>query len=199
MQKTPEEREKYCKSPIFGTDLSKPTSACIEDLRTTIMKACGQLDDIMFGKGWEDRVKHVEGLLTCGLVVLHVAMKEIYEFELKQLEHELGSSFSFGSRGIGLDLTPGCFCCGSTKRNASSNDVLHNIAAHIDKNDETAVLVMFPRGARMGYYHGDPMSPQIKIGACDKHLPNLQHLHDRTYYYRRIREADVKAAMDFNV
>ena len=98
-----QDREKYCKHPIFGTDLSKPTSECIEEVRRTILKARGQISDIMSGKGFEDRLKHVEGLLTCGLVALYSEMEEAFENEIKMLDHKLGPSLAFGTRGIGLD------------------------------------------------------------------------------------------------
>ena len=195
--RTSDEQRKYdLEHPIYKTDLTKPTSACIGALRSKIAEARGQLGDIMRGKGWEDRLIHVEGLLTCGLVALHNSMTEIYEHELKTLDHELGPSVSFSSRGVGLDMVPCCFVCGKTVRHEGANGYLHNIAALIDKKGEAAVLALFSMGARMDYYHGDENSPQIKIGACDKHKNNLQTLHDRTYYYRRIRPADVNASIN---
>ena len=32
------------------------------------------------------------------------------------------------------------------------------------------------QGSHVAYYHGDKEVPQVKIGACDKHLPNLKGL-----------------------
>jgi hypothetical protein len=199
--RTQEEREAYCKRPIFGTNLDQPTSKCISDVRAKMLEARDMLSDIMHGKGWEDRVDHVKGLLTCGVVALHNSMEEIYKFEIKQQDHHQGPSLSFGSRGIGLDVTNGCFVCGAERRNLldATNHYMHNIAAFVDKEDEAAVFALFPKGSRMGYYHGDENIPQIKIGACDKHLTNLQHLHDRTCYYRRIRREDVDAAINIQL
>lgn len=190
-----ERRARNLKNPIYGTDLSKPTSACIADVRNKIAEVRGQLTDIMRGKGWEDRMVHVEGLLTCGLVALHDSMQEIYKHELECLEHDKGPSLTFKTRGIGLDQTPGCFCCDATRRNAEANLYLHNIAAITSVEDADALLAMFPRGARMDHYHGNGNFPQIKIGACDEHLDNLKALHSRTEYYGRIRQEDVDFAL----
>lgn len=82
----------------------------------------------------------------------------------------------WSSRGLGLDLTPGCFVCGSTLRCEGANEYMNNIAAHIAVHNQANILACFPRGARMGYYHGDEMSPQVKVGACDKHVPVLEEL-----------------------
>ena len=93
------------------------------------------------------------------------------------------------SRGIGFDVTPGCFVCGATKRNAEANHYLHNIAAILAKSDEKKALACFPQGARMGYYHGDENVPQIKVGACDEHLDALRHLSTQWFISRgRIKE-----------
>ena len=201
MNRTPEERAKYCEDPIFKTDLSNPTSACLADVRATILKARNQINDIQSGKGWEDRLTPTEGLLTCGLVTMDYVMDEIFQHEIDSLDAKYGQSYKFSSRGIGLDQVDCCFVCSATRRNAEAkagnNIYLHNIAAHLDSATQAEVLNLFPRGARMDYYHGDPKAPQIKIVACDLHLPNLQHLHDSTSYYRRIREGHVAAALEF--
>lgn len=87
---------------------------------------------------------------------------------------------SWRPRGIGLDTVPGCFVCGATVRCADAaamgNPYLHNICAFVNKEDEEAALACFERGARMAYYHGDENAPQIKVGACDRHLVALQHV-----------------------
>lgn len=38
------------------------------------------------------------------------------------------------------------------------------------------VVAMFQRGARLDYREHEPDYVQVKIGACDKHLANLQKL-----------------------
>jgi hypothetical protein len=85
------------------------------------------------------------------------------------------------SRGVGLDITPGCFVCGATRRNPEANEYMNNVAAIVAKTDEEAALACFDRGARMAYYHSDRAIPQIKIGACDEHLPALNHLAEQWF------------------
>lgn len=86
----------------------------------------------------------------------------------------------WNSRGIGLDKTPGCFVCGCEWRDPEAKEIgnpyLHNIAAHLAKENEQIALACFERGARMSYYHGDQDAPQIKVGACSFHLPELERL-----------------------
>lgn len=85
------------------------------------------------------------------------------------------SPIAWRSRGIGLDQTPGCFVCGGP------DGLRKNIAAIIRKEDEGAALACFRTGARMAYFHGDRNVPQIKVGACDEHLPALEHLAEQWY------------------
>ena len=86
-----------------------------------------------------------------------------------------GEGESFHSRGVGLDTTPGCFVCGGDKR------LRKNIAAFIQcKEAGERIVAMFPQGARLDYRDFEPDRVQVKIGACDTHLPNLQKLHELT-------------------
>lgn len=87
-----------------------------------------------------------------------------------------GGAVHWTSRGIGLDSTPGCFVCGL---DADKNPLLRNIAAFVRKADEAAALACFERGARMAYFHGDRRAPQIKVGACDRHLKALERLSEQ--------------------
>ena len=196
------ERERYKKSPIYGTDFNKPVSQLIEDVRNTITDARGKLQDIVYGVGWEDRLDHIMGLLTCGLVALHASKEEIYEFEVKRDDHKNGPSLKFGSRGIGLDICPCCFVCGTKIRDdeaaARGNDYLHNIAAFVDTKEEGEKIVnMFVRGAYLDWRKSEPEWIQVKVGACTQHLPNLQKLNIITSYYNRIRLAHIEEARNF--
>jgi hypothetical protein len=89
------------------------------------------------------------------------------------------------SRGVGLDAGLVCFVCGTEWRNeeakARGNDYLNNIAAHLTNANKEAAFACFDIGARMDYYHGDPSSPQIKVGACDEHKDYLKHLADQWF------------------
>lgn len=79
--RTKEDRERYKRNPIFGTDFSKPVSELIKDVRGELIKARGHLDDIAFGTAWEDRVNHVIGLLTCGIQSLYYSHEEMVKYE----------------------------------------------------------------------------------------------------------------------
>jgi len=74
--------EKYKSRPIFGTDLSKKKSEVVTEARNRIESARGVLDDFQFAyPQWKERVRHVEGLLTCGLVALYNAIEELEKYE----------------------------------------------------------------------------------------------------------------------
>lgn len=87
------------------------------------------------------------------------------------------------SRGVGLDFGLTCFVCRAVHRNADpeTNDAMHNIAAHVAKVDEQAILDCFEQGVRMAYYHGDRSSPQIKVGSCDAHRMELDFLSSQWF------------------
>jgi hypothetical protein len=85
---------------------------------------------------------------------------------------------AWSSRGVGCDSTPGCFVCGGR------DGLYSNICAWIHKTDEQRALDCFARGARMGYYHGDMAVPQIKVGACARHLKALEHLSEQWFISR---------------
>jgi len=88
---------------------------------------------------------------------------------------EGGGEF-FHPRGIGLD-TCTCFVCDLTDRNT----MLNNIAAFVQCKDAgERVVEMFGHGARMDYRDHEPDRVQVKVGACDKHLPNLKKLFELT-------------------
>lgn len=63
---------------------NKPLSELMEDLRNDLSKIRGKLHDIKSSYGWEDRITHLEGGLTCMLVAMHNVMKEWEEFEKKK-------------------------------------------------------------------------------------------------------------------
>ncbi|MFA5051074.1 MAG: hypothetical protein WC499_03095 [Patescibacteria group bacterium] len=88
---------------------------------------------------------------------------------------EGGGEF-FHSRGIGLDNC-NCFICGTHDRTGKGHTVLHNIAAFVQcKVAGERIVAMFSKGVRLDYREEEPDRVQVKIGACDKHLVNLQKL-----------------------
>ena len=67
-EKEKSDAERYRQNPIYKTDLNKPKSQVIEDIRHKMTDLRGMIHDFQFGfPGWKERTEHVEGLLTCGL------------------------------------------------------------------------------------------------------------------------------------
>jgi hypothetical protein len=73
-------------TPIFyknKEDLDKPLYDLMEELRTDVHHVRGKLHDIRSTYGWDDRILHLEGGLTCLLVAMHAIAIEWKEFEKK--------------------------------------------------------------------------------------------------------------------
>jgi hypothetical protein len=89
-----------------------------------------------------------------------------------------GEGEYFRPRGIGFDVTPGCFVCGKNRPEGYYN---HNIAAFVQcKAAGERVVAMFKHGARLDYRENYPDRVQVKVGSCDEHLPNLEMLLKKT-------------------
>ena len=74
--------ERYRQNPIYGTDLNRPMSQTIKELRDRMTILRGQIADFQFGfPGWRERTQPVEGLLTCGIVTLYSVLQELEKFE----------------------------------------------------------------------------------------------------------------------
>lgn len=74
------------KNPIYyknAEEMNKPLSELMEDLRSDLSKIRGKLFDIKQSYGWDDRIIHLEGGLTCMLVAMYEVMQEWKEFEKK--------------------------------------------------------------------------------------------------------------------
>jgi hypothetical protein len=174
-------RIKHAKEhPIFGTDMSKDVSDIITDMRELMLKARDTISDVDKAyPAWGERLKDVEGLLTCGVRVLYSIREEIIEFEIKAADQNRGDSIEFNSRGIGLDVTPGCFVCGTTERHETSNHYMNNISGFVKtREDGWEIVSWFEKGARLDFRAHEPHYLQVKIGACDNHKSNLEALHE---------------------
>lgn len=78
--------ERYRDNPIYGTDLKRPMSEVIAELRNRMTQLRGQIADFQFGfPGWREHTQPVEGLLTCGIVTLYAVLQELEEFEAEAL------------------------------------------------------------------------------------------------------------------
>ena len=175
------------------TEPIKPLSALIEEARNQMVVTRRLLQEISLARsGWKECIDPTAGLLTCGIIALHVAQEEVIRHEIKVADNERGQSFMFAPRGIGVDICPGCFVCGTAKRNPEANDYLNNIAAFVASNAEGETIVSwFERGARLDYRDFEPHRIQLKVGACDAHLPQLQALYETTSAYGVIRQRDI--------
>lgn len=86
-----------------------------------------------------------------------------------------GGGEYFAPRGIGTDVTPGCFVCGGPKGG------YNNISAFVQgKAAGERVVGMFTQGAWLDYREHSPNRVQVKVGACQFHLKNLQMLDQLT-------------------
>lgn len=92
-----------------------------------------------------------------------------YEY-IKELEDEGPARFAMTPRGIGYcGLT--CAYCGVQ----SNNDM----ASFISRDDRDAVEALFKEAGMTLHFRGDFSDwPQVKLGACDRHLPNLRSLYN---------------------
>jgi len=81
------ERINKDRNPIYyknAEEMDKPLSELMEDLRNEVSRIRGKLHDIKSSYGWEDRIEHIEGGLTCMLVAMFGTMEEWKKFEEKQ-------------------------------------------------------------------------------------------------------------------
>lgn len=101
-----------------------------------------------------------------------------------------GGGEFFRPRGLGGDITPGCFVCGGEERR------YHNIAAFVQCREAgERVVAMFSQGARLDYRDFEPDRVQVKIGACNRHIANLEKLYGLTQSSRVITDKCISAAM----
>lgn len=186
--KTQEDREHYRKHPIYKTDFSKPTSVLIEDIRSDIKNIRGRIFDIKEGIGWEVQLESVECLLTYVLTALYSHKKEMVKLEMAHDDIKNGPSLTFSPRGIGLDTCLSCFICGASKRHDEAGDYLGNLSAFVrNKQEGEEIVSWFTQGARLDFRPSAPDWIQIKVGACDIHLPELNKLFELTSAYGLIR------------
>lgn len=88
-QDTEKRAEQYRANPIYGTNLNRPMSEVIAEIRQRMITLRGQVQDFQFGyPGWRERTQPVEGLLTCGIGALYHSLQEIEKFEAEQKANE---------------------------------------------------------------------------------------------------------------
>jgi hypothetical protein len=188
--------EKYRQHPIYGTDFNLRLSQLVEGVKNELLAARGHLTDIQYGyPNWKDRVSHVDGLLTCGVMALHLAKEEIVKFEIEKDDKERGRSLQFRPRGIGTDVCPCCFACQAAP-GADDKPFMSNIAAFVgSKADGEEIVKWFKGAAWLDFRPSEPSWIQVKVGACVKHFPNLERLFKSSSTYGLLREADIIEAI----
>ena len=146
----------------------------------------------------------VEGLLTCGIVTLCSYQDDVNKYDIKWHGggvEKVGKPIVFSSRGIGLDSCPGCFVCNKPKRtdDPTKSDLLNNISAFVSSKADGEEIIRWFRGtgARLDWREWEPNWIQVKIGACDKHLPQLKWLSRETRKYNRLWRHQIEDARKF--
>lgn len=87
---------------------------------------------------------------------------------------------SWKVRGIGNDVTPGCFCCLD-----ESERLYQNISAFVQTKEDGAMIVAaIGQGARLDYREREPNWIQVKVGACTEHFDFLTHLSHQWFVGR---------------
>lgn len=85
---------------------------------------------------------------------------------------------NFRSRGIGFEYNLNCFVTG---RQPTAGFGLDNIAAFVDSREAgERVVEMFNGLARLDYRPKEPNWIQVKVGASEQHLPQLEELNRLT-------------------
>lgn len=133
------------------------------------------------------RAKDLEGLFNCGLIVVADAIEQEIQNQIKRDDNRFGTSLKFAPRGIGTDVCPGCFICGAKK-----NSMMPNIAAFVSsKEDGEKIVGWFDKKAKLDYRPHEPNWIQVKVGACENHISNLNKLYNATAVYGVIRHHDI--------
>lgn len=83
------------------------------------------------------------------------------------------------ARTIGTDSIPACFVCQEPSDEPHSG--MENTCLMCGSQDEAEIVLNLLPGSRIAYYHGDPKTPQVKVGACEKHLEGLSALQLACY------------------
>jgi len=99
---------------------------------------------------------------------------EDFKKENHDLLLKIDGNLSLYTRGIGMDWVP-CFICGKV---GEKNGVNHNIAAFVRNKEEGDIMRLWFTTAWHDYRPSEPNCDQLKIGACNDHLVNLEILNN---------------------
>lgn len=94
-------------------------------------------------------------------------------------------------RGIGTAAMPGCFVCG-----ANPDTLMSNLSAFAATKGEAYFLrSCFERGAYVDFRPHEPHWIQVKVGACETHLPVLRDLAAQWYISEYHIDVMIEAAL----
>lgn len=78
-------RESSKKNPIYGTDLNRPISVLVKEIRNRLTAIRGSIGDIKFAySGLDERLGCAEGGITCVISALHPVMIEFEKLEQEE-------------------------------------------------------------------------------------------------------------------
>lgn len=93
------------------------------------------------------------------------------------------------SRGTGKEFNLSCFVC------IGEMTLRENLSFFVYSRQEgECAEALFGFGARLDYREFEPDWIQVKVGACDKHITNLDSLHQQLAEYKHITADIVKKA-----
>lgn len=65
-------------------EMDKPLSVLMNELRDEVARTRGKLEDMKRAFGYEQRITHLEGGLTCMLMSMYCIQVEFLDFETRQ-------------------------------------------------------------------------------------------------------------------
>ncbi len=174
-------------------EIRNSTSWRLNEVRDALSKLRSDIADL---NNKSHHAGYIEGYLSTGIVAMYHAVEDTKETELRMLDHAEGKGYKFSSRGIGTDCCPGCFACGPETSMESAS--MANIAAYIRTKEEGEIIVGWFNGrARVDFRAHEPNYIQLKVGACEAHLENLEYLRILTDWYDVIRKTTIEKAVNY--
>lgn len=167
--------------------LKECPSQKLHEIRNKLTGIRNDIQDLMCKcPSTADALDHYLGYCTTGISAMFNTYKDLLQKEIEFDDRDFGPSVSFKSRGIGLDVCPGCIICGG------KSGMMDNIAAFVNsKSDGDKILPWFNKSfdcAYLDYREYEPNWIQVKVGACEKHTEALKLLDALTSTHGVIRE-----------
>ena len=148
-----------------------------------------------------DNITHIAEGITCYIHLLYCINENLHSLQQDEEDHIMSPGIYFDSRGIGLDSGDFCIFCGKKQ-----NKYYNNISGFVkSKLAGEAIVELFNNhkdtwygGAWLDYRKHEPSWIQVKITACDDHLPNLKKLNKQISKFNLIRSEYIDNAINLN-